>query len=202
MATNPDIYFFFQSVILPRDKLQHLHAKTIQDHLWFKSLIGHLVFASKVCPLGKAFMNALFALKAGLKPGQPSRLDGDARADLACWHILQANWQGTLVHQFLLLRHPDQASWPGILTTICTPMPQAHGVVVLGTTPAGCSCRGPVSPLQWAPSPLRSSYPSYWQWPYGVQSGEAASSLPHISKLVCTEWRFPQSRFSWTICCG
>ena len=104
------------STSFPRDKLQRLkilvdeftQARTIRNHRRFESLIGHLVHASKVCPLGKAFMNALFAVKACLKPGQIRRLNREAQAELSWWSLLLTYWPGTLIQQFLILRQPDR----------------------------------------------------------------------------------------------
>ena len=103
------------SVSLPIDKLHKLRslvdeligAKVVRDMHKFESLLGHLVHAAKVCPLGNAFLNALFSLKATMKPGQIRRLNLEARADLAWWKLLLDNWSGTSAQQFLLLRNPD-----------------------------------------------------------------------------------------------
>ena len=100
---------------LPADKLLHLRsmidalqqAKTVRDVHQLDSLVGHLVHASTVCPLGKAFLNNLFAVKATLQPNQIRRLNLAARADLAWWKTFLAEWSGTSVQQLLLLRHPD-----------------------------------------------------------------------------------------------
>ena len=103
------------AVSLPADKLarlrslvrQYLGARVVRDKQAFESLVGHLVHATKVLPLGKAFLNALFAIKAELKPGQARRINLDARAELAWWDSLLDNWVGLSVQQFLLLRCPD-----------------------------------------------------------------------------------------------
>ena len=78
---------------LPADKLLRLRsmidalqqAKTVRDVHQLDSLVGHLVHASTVCPLGKAFLNNLFAVKATLQPNQICRLNLAARTDLAWW---------------------------------------------------------------------------------------------------------------------
>ena len=65
-------------VSLPQDKLAHLRAmlrdftqaKVVQDYRALESLIGHLVHAMKVLPLGKAFLNQLIALKQTMGPGR------------------------------------------------------------------------------------------------------------------------------------
>ena len=69
--------------------------------------MGHLVHATKVFPLGKAFLNALFATKALMGPEQICRVNLEACAELVWWDWLLDNWTGTSVHQFLLLGHPD-----------------------------------------------------------------------------------------------
>ena len=100
---------------LPPAKLAMVHgmvkeflgARVVRDKHRFESLVGHLVHATKVVPLGKAFLNALFATKALMVPGQIRRINSEARAELAWWDWLLDNWTGASVHQFLLLRHPD-----------------------------------------------------------------------------------------------
>ena len=62
---------------LPPDKLAKLRtmvkelvgARVVRDRQQLESLVGHLVHAATVFPLGKAFLNALFATKAAIKPG-------------------------------------------------------------------------------------------------------------------------------------
>ena len=103
------------STSLPGQKLAELQAmiralsesRVIRDLHSFESLIGHLVHAATVCPLAKAFMNNLFALKAVMRPGQTRRLNVAARSDLAWWELFLQNWKGTSVQQFLTLRSPD-----------------------------------------------------------------------------------------------
>ena len=103
------------SLTLPADKLQQLRSllrefiqtPRVYNHSRFESLVGHLVHATKVCPLAKAYLNALFDFKACLKPGQPRRLNKEALTEIAWWDTLLSQWQGTSVQQFLLLRHPD-----------------------------------------------------------------------------------------------
>ena len=78
-----------------------------RDKHTLESLVGHLVQATKVFTLGKAFLNALFAIKALTWTGQIRRVNLEAHAELAWWDWLLDNWTGTSVHLFLLLRHPD-----------------------------------------------------------------------------------------------
>ena len=100
---------------LPADRMQNLsqmvqslqHAKTVRDTHQFESLIGHLVHAATVCPLGKAFLNNLFAVKATMRPGQIRQLNLAAREELAWWDIFLSEWSGISVHQFLILRQPQ-----------------------------------------------------------------------------------------------
>ena len=103
------------SASLPADRLIKLQAmvkdlagaRVVRDRHKLESLVGHLVHASTVFPIGKAFLNALFALKSILPPGQARRLNLEARGELAWWDLLLENWPGISVHQFLLLRQPD-----------------------------------------------------------------------------------------------
>ena len=103
------------SMSLPQDKLQALRIliqqfvgrRVVRDVGALESLIGHLVHATKVCPLGKALLNSLFAVLSSMSHGQCRRLIVEARADLAWWHSLLSVWVGLSVHQFLLLRSPD-----------------------------------------------------------------------------------------------
>ena len=82
-------------------------ARVVRDRRELESLVGHLVHASTVFPIGKAFLNALFALKAILPPRQVRRLNLEARAELAWWDLLLENWPGISIHQILMLRQPD-----------------------------------------------------------------------------------------------
>ena len=101
---------------LPADKIRCLRSmvhslresRVIRDIHQLESLVGHLVHAATVCPLAKAFLNNLFAVKATLRPNQIRRLNLAARADLVWWESLLAEWSGTSVHQFLLLCQPDR----------------------------------------------------------------------------------------------
>ena len=103
------------STSLPASKLvklqtmvrEFLGARVVRDKHALESLVGHLVHATKVFPLGKAYLNALFAVKASMVPGQIRRINLEARSELAWWDWLLDNWTGVSVHQFLLLRHPD-----------------------------------------------------------------------------------------------
>ena len=104
------------SVSLPQDKLallrsklgELLGAKCVRDRASLESLIGHLVHATKACPLGKAFLSGLFHTLHSLRPGQPRRLNVATRADIAWWHLLCTTWSGISVHQFLLLGDPNR----------------------------------------------------------------------------------------------
>ena len=66
------------STSLPASKLaklrmmvrEFLGARVVRDKHALESLVGHLVHATKVFPLGKAYLNALFAVKASMVPGQ------------------------------------------------------------------------------------------------------------------------------------
>ena len=97
------------------EKVQHLRSmvrflresRVIRDFHQLESLVGHLVHATTVCPLGKAFLNNLFAVKATMHPNQVRHLNLATRADLAWWDSLLAEWSGTSVHHFLLLHQPD-----------------------------------------------------------------------------------------------
>ena len=81
--------------------------RTIRDLHSFESLVCHLVHASKVCPLGKAFLNNLFAVLSAMKAGQYRRLNLATRADLGWWQALLASWSGTSIQQFLILHLPN-----------------------------------------------------------------------------------------------
>ena len=70
------------------------------------SLVGHLVHASNVMPLGRAFLNRLFPALRALQPGQRRRLDRAAREDLAWWYLLCNSWVGASVHQIIILDWP------------------------------------------------------------------------------------------------
>ena len=101
---------------LPLDKLSSLRmmvkdlagGRVVRNKQALESLVGHLVHAATVFPLGKAFLNALFATKAAIKPGRVGRLNLAARSELAWWDSLLEHWPGTSVHQFLLLKSPDR----------------------------------------------------------------------------------------------
>ena len=99
------------TVFLPQDKLTKLQAmvraacklKSVNDVHFLESLVGHLVHATTVCPLAKAFLHHLFTLKAALKPGQTRRLNLSARTDLAWWEALHESWPCISVQQFLIM---------------------------------------------------------------------------------------------------
>ena len=82
--------------------------RVVRSKQLLESLVGHLVHAATVFPLGKAFFNALFAAQAAIKPGQTRRLNLAAHSELAWWDLLLEHWPGISVHQFLLLKQPDQ----------------------------------------------------------------------------------------------
>ena len=81
--------------------------KCVRDAQKFQSLIGHLVHATKVVPLGKAFLNRLFPIAQHLGPGQTRRLNQEARADISWWLTLCQSWSGIGTQQFLLLQEPS-----------------------------------------------------------------------------------------------
>ncbi len=64
-----------------------LGARAVRDRQQLESLVVHLVHAATVFPLGKAFLKALFATKAAIKPGQIGRLNLAARS-VACFYLL------------------------------------------------------------------------------------------------------------------
>ena len=82
----------------------------MHDAFTLESLVGHLVHATKVCPLGKAFLSGLFQVLRGMQHsrGQPRRLNLATRADIAWWHFLLAIWQGVSVQQCLALGQPNR----------------------------------------------------------------------------------------------
>ena len=51
----------------------YLQALMVRNRQALESLVGHLIHAATVFPLGKAFLNALFATKAAIKPGKVGR---------------------------------------------------------------------------------------------------------------------------------
>ena len=104
------------SVSLPQEKVralqgllrEFLSTRCVRDMRTLESLVGHLVHATKVCPLAKPFLGGLFQVLRGCRPGQPRRLNVATRADLAWWHSLLSSWPGISTHQFLLLGQPDR----------------------------------------------------------------------------------------------
>ena len=104
------------SVSLPREKIralqgllqEFLSTRCVRDMQALESLVGHLVHATKVCPLAKPFLGGLFQVLRGCRPGQPRRLNVATRADLAWWHSLLSSWPGISTHQFLVLGQPDR----------------------------------------------------------------------------------------------
>ena len=111
-------------------------AKVVRDRHKLESLIGHLVHALKVCPLGNAFLSALFTLEASMRLGQTRRLNLRAQTDLAWWGMVLDHWSGTSVHQFTLLRNPD-------LYLYTDQMHQGLGVAGPGYQPSGFRSNGP-----------------------------------------------------------
>ena len=85
-------------------------SRGVRDAFALESLVGHLVHATKVCPLGKAFLSGLFQVLRGMQHshGQPRRLNLATRADTAWWHSLLSTWPGGFVQQFLALVQPDR----------------------------------------------------------------------------------------------
>ena len=81
--------------------------KCIRDVHQLQSLLGYLVHACHVLPLGKAFLNNLFPLSNTMQPGQTRRLNCAARCDLAWWSIMCSHWSSISVHQFLLLQESN-----------------------------------------------------------------------------------------------
>ena len=100
---------------LPEDKLNTLRtllrtwveAKCIRNTRQFQSLVGHLVHATQVLPLGKAFLNRLFPLARQVSGNAVRRLNTEAKADLAWWITLCQHWSGISTQQFLLLQEPS-----------------------------------------------------------------------------------------------
>ena len=64
---------------------EFLGARVVKDKHTLESLVGHLVHATKVFPLEKAFLNALFATKALMGPGQIRCVNLEAHAELVWW---------------------------------------------------------------------------------------------------------------------
>ena len=89
------------SLSLPMDRLAELRSmldswasrKCIREPncKQFQSLVGHLVHATQVVPLGKAFLANLFPLAQSMKPGQHRRINAPSRSDLAWWQPLCAS---------------------------------------------------------------------------------------------------------------
>ena len=102
-------------VSLPQDMLAKLRGLVdMMSTQWafgklhsIESLVGHLMHASKVCPLGKAFLSNLFVVLSAKKAGQYRRLNQAARSDLNWVLALLASWSGTSIQQFLILQQPD-----------------------------------------------------------------------------------------------
>lgn len=84
-----------------------LNAKCIRDSSTLDSLVGHLIHATKVCPLGKAFLSGFFHALRGTSPGRTWRLNKVIRSDIAWWYYLLRSWSGVSTHQFLCLGHPE-----------------------------------------------------------------------------------------------
>ena len=102
------------SLSLPVDRLVELRgmldrwvgSKCIREAKQFQLLVGHLVHATQVVPLGKAFLANLFPLAQALKPGCCRRINALARGDLAWWQTLCTTWSGVSAQQLLLLDDP------------------------------------------------------------------------------------------------
>ena len=82
-------------------------SKCIRDINTLESLVGHLVHATKVCPLGKAFLSGLFHALRSARPGGFWRLNQAVRADIAWWQALLQGWPGVSSQQFLALGSPN-----------------------------------------------------------------------------------------------
>ena len=128
---------------LPQDKVDSLctmlqrivDSRSVHDAFALESLVGHLVHATKVCPLGKAFLSGLFQVLRGMQHsrGQPQRLNLATRADIAWWHSLLSTCKGSLCSSSL--RWARQ-------TGTCSRMHQVHGDVVHGHFRTGSSSLG------------------------------------------------------------
>ena len=81
--------------------------RCLRDVSSLESVVGHLVHATKVCPLGKAFLSGLFQALRAARPGKFWRLNLAVRADIAWWHTLLQSWSGVSSQQFLALGNPD-----------------------------------------------------------------------------------------------
>ena len=57
--------------------------KCIRGPKQFQSLVGHLVHATQVVPLGETSLANLFPLGQTLKPGQYCRINAPSRSNLA-----------------------------------------------------------------------------------------------------------------------
>ena len=99
----------------PQEKLRHLQAllsraqsmKCVRDYHAFDSLVGHLVHATSVMPLGRAFLSRLFPILRACHPGQIRRLNLAARKDLAWWSAVCHQWIGSSTQQFIVLNPPS-----------------------------------------------------------------------------------------------
>ena len=72
----------------------------------FPSLVGHLVRATQVVPLGETSLANLFPLAQTLKPGQYCRINAPSRSDLAWWQTLCTSWSRVSTQHLLLLNDP------------------------------------------------------------------------------------------------
>ena len=129
------------STSLPQDTLVKLRtmvkelvgARVVRDRQQLESLVGHFVHAATMFPLGRAFLNALFATKAAIKPGC---LNLGARSELSWWDLLLEHWPGSSVHQFLLFKTARSAyihRCSGILELWC----MVSATLVPGTVEQG-----------------------------------------------------------------
>ena len=101
------------------------------------SLVCHVVHATMVCPLGKAFMCGLFQVPRMLHAhGQPRHLNLITRADIAWWDSLLSTWPRVSVHQFLMLGQPDRHLFSEY---------QVYGGVMHGHSHTGSSSHGPTA---------------------------------------------------------
>ena len=164
---------------------EFLGARVVRDKHTLKSLVGHLVRSIKVfCCMGKAFLNALFATKALMGPGQICRVNLEAHAELAWWGWLLDNWAGTSVHQFLLLSHRIIKIAESTTSTL---MHQAPGVAVHGPRHAGSRFNGPPRPPYLVLHSKSYSQLSLQQQ-CGVPFGEINSS--HVGHVQLQQYGF------------
>ena len=127
------------STSLPQDTLVKLRtmvkelvgARVVRDRQQLESLVGHFVHAATMFPLGRAFLNALFATKAAIKPG-PSQPGSPLGAGLVGPTARTLAW-------FIGAPIPALKSSP---ISIYSQMQQDPGVVVHGQRHTGSRYSG------------------------------------------------------------